>query len=96
MHEAGRLNEAESLYQEVLALDEAHASALHLLGVLCHQRGDDVRAIESIGRALAIRPNMAQAHANMADVYRTLGQMERLSGAAGWPQAIARVLGSAL
>ncbi len=80
MHQAGQLGEAALLYQKVLAHDEANAGALHLYGVLHHQQGDDTRAVELIGRALALRPNMAAAHANMAEAYRASGQLERAVG----------------
>ena len=39
-HQAGRLNEAEQLYRQVLRLDPEYADALHFLGVLSHQRGN--------------------------------------------------------
>jgi len=80
MHRAGRLNEAAQLYQNVLAGDGANASALHLLGVLRHQQGDDTDAVELIGKALALRPNMPTVHADLAEAYRTLGQLERAAG----------------
>jgi Flp pilus assembly protein TadD len=39
LHQAGRLNEAEGLYRQILAVDPNHADGLHLLGVMAHQRG---------------------------------------------------------
>jgi len=80
VHQAGRLDEAAILYQEVLARDGTNPSALNLLGVLHHQLGDDARAVELIGRALALQPNMPAAHANLAEAYRALGQLERAVG----------------
>jgi protein O-GlcNAc transferase len=37
--QAGRLREAEQLYQQVLATDPYHAEALHQLGSLAMQSG---------------------------------------------------------
>ena len=37
MHHAGRLTEAQTLYQRVLALHPAHLPALQMLGVLMFQ-----------------------------------------------------------
>ncbi len=61
MHQAGQFGEALPLYQKVLAREPANADALHLLGVLHHQKGDNTRAVEMIGRAVAIRPNVARS-----------------------------------
>src|ERR1700733_6783523 len=38
-HQAGNLPQAEQLYQQILERDPRHADALHLLGVIAHQRG---------------------------------------------------------
>ena len=43
------------------------------------------RAVEMISRAVAIRPNVAAFHANLAEAYRALGQLDR-------PSAVARRL----
>ncbi len=79
-HRAGRLNEAALLYERVLAQDETNAPALHLMGVLHHQRGDDIHAVKLITLALALRPNLAVVHADLAEAYRGLGQLERAMG----------------
>ena len=80
MHQGGRLGEAATLYQKVLAQEKENAVALHLLGVLHHQQGDHARAVELIGRAVALRPNVPAFHANLAEAYRALGQLERAAG----------------
>jgi Flp pilus assembly protein TadD len=38
-HRAGRLQEAEALYRQILATAPNHADALHMLGVLSAQTG---------------------------------------------------------
>jgi tetratricopeptide (TPR) repeat protein len=80
MHQGGRLGEAATLYQKVLSQEKENPVALHLLGVLNHQRGDNARAIELIGRAVALRPNVPAFHANLAEAYRAIGQLERAAG----------------
>jgi tetratricopeptide (TPR) repeat protein len=80
MHEAGRLDAAAPLYEQALARDADDADALHLLGVLKHQRGDHARAVELIGRAVALRPSVAAFHANLAEAYRASGQLDRAEG----------------
>jgi tetratricopeptide (TPR) repeat protein len=80
LHEAGRLDSAAAMYEQALARDQENAAALHLLGVLKHQRGDHRKAVELIGRAVALRPSFAIFHANLAEAYRALGQLDRAAG----------------
>ena len=40
LHQAGRLDEAENGYRQLLAENPENAEALHLLGILRAQRGD--------------------------------------------------------
>src|SRR6516164_3941835 len=80
MHQAGRLGPAAELYQKVLGQEASNVVALHLLGVLRHQQGDQTRAMALIGKAVALQPNVPAFHANLAEVYRSLGQLERAVG----------------
>jgi tetratricopeptide (TPR) repeat protein len=80
MHQSGKLESAAQLYRKVLAQEQENADALHLLGVLHHQRGEHARAVELIGRAAALRPNVPAFHANLAEAYRAQGQFERAAG----------------
>jgi tetratricopeptide (TPR) repeat protein len=80
MHQAGQLGPAARLYQQILADEQENADAIHLLGVLRYQQGEHREAIELIGRAVALRPNVAAFHANLAEAYRALGQLERAVG----------------
>ena len=47
------------------------------LGVLSHQQGEHDRGAEMIDRAIALNPSVATYHANMAEVFRTLGRLDR-------------------
>ena len=69
-HQAGDLQEADRLYQQVLAADPTHADALHLRGVLCLQRGDPGSAVELIARAIDQAPAKAHYHSNLGEAYR--------------------------
>src|SRR5262245_17638792 len=53
-HRAGRTAEAERGYRAVLAQQPQQIDALHLLGVVCQQRGDSLGAVELIKRAIAL------------------------------------------
>jgi tetratricopeptide (TPR) repeat protein len=76
-HQQGRLQEAAQLYQAILAGEPRHSSALHLLGVAALQLGDAWRAIDLIGRAVALAPHSAAFHANLGEAYRACGQLDR-------------------
>ena len=39
LHQAGRLDQAESAYKQILKTDPEHPDALHLLGMVAYQRG---------------------------------------------------------
>jgi tetratricopeptide (TPR) repeat protein len=80
LHQTGHLGAAAHLYQKVLAQEKGNVDALHLYGVLHHQRGDHARAAELIGQAVALRPNVPAFHANLAETYRALGEVERAVG----------------
>ena len=79
-HQAGQLRLAAPLYQRVLTQDPANVDALHLLGVLRHQEDQQEQAIELIGQAVALRPNVPAFHANLAEAYRALGKLDRAIG----------------
>ena len=68
------------MYQKILLKEQDNASALHLLGVLHDQQGRHDQAVEEIGRAVALQPNVPAFHANLAEAYRALGQFERAAG----------------
>ena len=64
----GQLDNAETLYQQVLAQDPQQADALHLLGVLHAQRRDFARAHDLIWQAITVNPDEAMFHNNLANV----------------------------
>jgi tetratricopeptide (TPR) repeat protein len=74
LHRRGLLDQAARAYQTLLAQNPDHADALHLLGVVALQCGRPARAVEHIGRAVALNPGVAAYQANRAEAYRVLGQ----------------------
>ncbi|MDR3439572.1 tetratricopeptide repeat protein [Telmatospirillum sp.] len=66
-HKAGRLDEANSLYQKILALDCHHADALHLRGVIALQKGRPDLAVDLIGKAITIDDKSATYHSNLGN-----------------------------
>jgi protein O-GlcNAc transferase len=63
--QTGRLDEAEKLYRQILALHPDSADALHLLGILCAQLGRHQEGVKLIRQAISHRPSVAGFHANL-------------------------------
>lgn len=75
-HQMGDLRHAEECYRETIRIDPAHSDALHLMGVVALQTGRHDESVESIQRALSVRPRTAEYHNNLASAYRALGRFE--------------------
>ncbi|MBT3559250.1 MAG: tetratricopeptide repeat protein [Rhodospirillales bacterium] len=63
-HSAGRLQEAEAGYRQVLAQDENNPVALNLLGTIAHQTGNHAAAEELIALAVQRAPKFHEAAYN--------------------------------
>ncbi|PGH56585.1 N-acetylglucosaminyltransferase [Azospirillum palustre] len=74
-HQHGALDAAEPLYRRVLQAEPLHADALHLLGVLNHQRNDNLQAVELISKAVDLAPGVADYHANLGIVLQRLDRL---------------------
>jgi predicted O-linked N-acetylglucosamine transferase (SPINDLY family) len=74
-HQAGRLQAAEQIYRQILAIEPNHVDALHLLGVLAYQEGKHELAIEYIGRAIGLEGAEASFHSNLGNVFQALGKL---------------------
>ncbi len=73
-HQAGRLDEADALYREVLAAEPDNAEALNLSGVLAFQAGRGEEAVAMIERAIALDPSSAKALNNLGNVLMAGGR----------------------
>ena len=85
-HQAGRLNEAERLYQQILQADPHHADALHFLGVLAHQIGRHDMAVDLIGRAIAQNGRVPAFHNNLGNALKAQGKLQE--AAASYSEAL--------
>jgi tetratricopeptide (TPR) repeat protein len=72
----GQLSQAEGLYQQILQADPAQPVALHFLGVIAHQKGDGLLGVDLMTKALAIKPDYAEAHNNLGNALKDLGRAE--------------------
>ena len=68
-HRGGRLQVAEQIYRQILAVEPNHPDAVHLLGVMATQVGKHEMAIEYIQRAIRLKGNEAVFHNNLGQAY---------------------------
>ncbi len=76
-HQAGRLQQAEALYRQILQANPNQPETLHLLGVIAHQVGRNDIAIDYINKAIAINPAVAEFHNNIGEAYRAREDLAR-------------------
>ncbi len=69
LQSAGRFGDAERLYWQVLQHNPAEADALHLLGLAAAARGNLDEAERLIARAIAAKPNRADLHASLGNLF---------------------------
>jgi len=87
LHQQGKLDDAERIYQAILRQHPSHFDALHLLGVIALQSGRIEQAVQLIGKAIELNGSVAAAHNNHAIALRELRRLEE--ALAGYERAIA-------
>jgi protein O-GlcNAc transferase len=86
-HQAGRLQEAEQVYRQILTQQPEHPGALRYLGVLTHRIGRLDIAVDLIRRAISFNPNSPGAHNDLGNALAENGQLDE--AIAAYRQAIA-------
>ena len=76
LHQAGRLDEAEKLYQQILAASPGAYPALHLMGVLRLMQNRLPEALALMQAALRAQPGAPETLANLGIVLSGLGRQE--------------------
>jgi len=77
LHQQGKLDEAQLHYETVLRADPKNFDALHLLGVIAHQRQNHPAAIALLDRAIHHNPRSALAHLNRGNTRREMGDIQQ-------------------
>ena len=72
LHQRGRFDEAEQIYDVVLAADPDNFDALHLCGVLQHQQGQSIEGLRLVAAALKAQPGAADALINYGVILEAL------------------------
>jgi len=75
-HGAGRLDEAQAVYRDLLEHDPTHVGALHHWGIVRHQLGDHAGALALMDQALALAPADATLWSNRSLAASALGQAD--------------------
>ncbi|HEY1720754.1 MAG TPA: tetratricopeptide repeat protein [Magnetospirillaceae bacterium] len=76
LHRAGRLDEAEVVYQQILNKRPTHFDARHLMGVIASQRGDYDMAANLIELALELNDKQPGAFVNLGNALMGAGRAE--------------------
>ena len=87
LHQQGKLDGAQFQYEKVLKADPKNFDALHLLGVIAHQRQNHAAAIELLDRAIQQNPRSALAHLNRGNTLKEMGNLKQ--AIANYKQAVA-------
>src|SRR5256885_39908 len=75
-HHAGRLNDAETIYRQVLTEDPKNPEAMRLLGVVAMQVGQHDVALNLITQAIELNQTAAEYRLNLGRVYREMNRLE--------------------
>lgn len=76
LHCAGELERAERGYRQVLRMQSTNVQALHYLGLLQNQKGNQGEAEKLISRAIKITPDNPVFHNNLGEVFRVQGRFQ--------------------
>lgn len=76
-HQAGRLNNAERLYERVLEVQPDHAYSLNNLGAVLKAQGRLEEAISSCEQAISVKSDYAEAHCNLGLIFFGQGRLDK-------------------
>jgi tetratricopeptide (TPR) repeat protein len=76
LHQQGRLQEAVTLYSDILKVQPQHFDAIHLLGVIADQFKNHQLAADLIAQAISINPDNADAYFNRGNALKELNQLD--------------------
>lgn len=75
-HASGQLTVAERMYAAILEREPDHTLALHWLGLIAHQRGDQVLAVNCLSRVAACNRADASAWNNLGVLHIRIGNFD--------------------
>ena len=72
---AGRVNEADRICRQLLAVEPGNSQVNHLMGILSYQLGHHESALDYLRHALMQRPDVPELHDVLGLVYRAVGRI---------------------
>ena len=76
LHKRGKLQEAQTIYAQVLTIQPNHFDALQLFGLLLAQIKNYPVAVDCLTRALQINPNHGVSHNNLGNILKELNRID--------------------
>lgn len=76
-YQAGQFPEAESICRQVLQVEADNPNALHLLGVLCVQKGEPAAGVELIGKVAGRYPGVPDFQGNLGTAWHAMGNFDQ-------------------
>ena len=86
LHNGGRIDEADAIYDKMLKVDRHNGDALNLKGLIAHQRGRSSEALALFDRAAKAYPTFADVPFNKGTALMALGRSDE--AIAAYSQAI--------
>src|SRR5262249_8275669 len=77
LYHAGRVQDAEQLYRQILLVEPHHAEALNYLGIIALQSGNYAFAADCLQRATAVKPNYDEAQCMLGVTMARLGKIDQ-------------------
>jgi tetratricopeptide (TPR) repeat protein len=71
---------AEAIVRNIVAAVPGHPGALHLLGVICYERGEPETGIQFLKAAIASEPGNGHFLSNLAEMCRRQGRLQEAIG----------------
>jgi protein O-GlcNAc transferase len=75
-HQAGRLNEAESLYQQLLSRDPDSARACNGIAMIRFSKGEHETGLSLMSRAVELTPGQPEYHYNLGNMFNELARFD--------------------
>ena len=70
LHQQNQLPEAEALYRQILATNPLEPKALHFLGLIAFQTGQNDVAEKLVSQSIKLQSNDSEAHFNLGNIYQ--------------------------
>ena len=76
LHQSDKLDEAKTIYQQILSIEPNHFNALQLLGSLLLKTEYFLQALDCLNRALKIKPDFPNAYSNRGIILSKLKRFD--------------------